>query len=164
MTLKAILLSLATLTLSALASAQTPMSGTVLCAKPDQVQKIDIGDRPNHSYAISQGKCTWTKPMMIANIPTKEDVITNWDETFNYGARVRGYAVGTMENGDKFTARTLGRDSYKNGNFQSTQGTWTFSSGTGKLKGIRGGGAFTGKPNPDGSLIIEVVGQYTLPK
>lgn len=164
MTLKAVPLLFAVLMLPLLASAQTAISGTALCAKPDQSQKIDIADRPNHSYVISQGKCTWTKPMIIANIETKEDLITNWDETFNYGARVRGYVVGTMANGDKFTARTLGRDVYKNGNFRSTQGTWTFSSGTGKMKGIRGGGAFTGTPNSDGTLIIEVVGQYTLPK
>jgi hypothetical protein len=164
MILKAIPLLIATSMLPALASSQTPISGTVLCLKPEQSHKIDIGDRPNHSYVISQFKCTWTKPMLIANLQTKEDIVTNWDETFSYGARVRGYSVGTLDNGDKFTARTLGRDSYKNGSFQSTQGTWTFSSGSGKLRGIKGGGAFTGTPNPDGSLIIEVVGQYTLPK
>lgn len=158
------ILLLAALALPPLAGGQTQISGAVKCSRPDPLQKIDIGDRPNHSYVISQSKCTWTKPMSIANIQTKEDIVTNWDETFSSGARVRGYAVGTMANGDKFIARTLGRDSYKSGIFQSTQGTWTFSSGTGKLKGIKGGGAFTGTPDADGSLNLEVVGQYTLPK
>ena len=164
MTLKAIASFFVTLMLSSLAFAQTPISGTALCQKPDQMQKIDVGDRPNHSFVISQIKCTWTKPMLIANIRAKEQVVTNWDEIFGPSARVRGYTVGVLENGDKFTARTVGRDSYKGGSFQSTQGTWTFSGGTGKLKGIRGGGAFTGTPNADGSLVIEIVGQYTLPK
>lgn len=163
MTLKLTAWLLALIALVGLASAQTPVSGTVLCPKPEQSQKIDIGDRPNHSYVISQGKCTWTRPLTIANIQTKEDLVTSWDETFSSGTRFHGYVVSTMDNGDKFTARTLGRDSFKKGSLQTTQGTWTFCSGTGKLKGVKGGGAFTGKPNGDGSLIIEIVGQYTLP-
>jgi hypothetical protein len=150
--------------LCVLASGQTKVSGTVKCVRPDQAQKIDIGDRPHHSFAISQGKCTWMKPMTIADIQTKEDVGTNSEETTSAGARVRGYIVGTMSNGDKFTARTFAHDVYKAGNLQSTQGTWSFTSGTGQLKGIKGGGAFTGQPDSEGSIIVEVVGQYTLPK
>jgi len=164
MRLTAIPLLTAVLALPVLASGQTKISGTVKCLRPDQAQKIDIGDRSNHSFAISQGKCTWIKPMTIADIQTKEDVGTNSEETTSAGARVRGYVVGTMSNGDKFTARTFAHDVYKSGNLQSTQGTWSFSSGNGKLKGIKGGGAFTGQPDSDGSIVIEVVGQYTLPK
>jgi hypothetical protein len=163
MRFKQILLLATALVLPALASSQTKISGTVKCLRPDQAQKIDVGDRPNHSFAISQGKCTWIKPMTIADIQTKEDIGTNSEETTSAGARVRGYVVGTMSNGDKFTARTFAHDVYKGGNLQSTQGTWSFSSGTGKLKGIKGGGAFTGQPDSDG-IVIEVVGQYTLPK
>ena len=96
MKLRAVPWLFAALIVPALASAQISISGTALCAKPDQSQKIDIGDRTNHSFVISQGKCAWTKPMMIANIETKEDLITNWDEMFGTGARVRGYVVGTM--------------------------------------------------------------------
>jgi hypothetical protein len=164
MQFRALPLLLTASVLSALASGQSKISGTVKCVRPDQSQKIAIGDRPNHSFAISQGKCTWIKPMTIADIETKEDIGTNSEETTSAGARVRGYVVGTMSNGDKFTARTFAHDVYKGGNLQSTQGTWNFTSGTGKLKGIKGGGAFTGQPDSDGSVIVEVVGQYTLPK
>lgn len=164
MRLTAISLLMAAFALPVLAPGQTKISGTVKCLKPDQAQKIDIGDRPNHSFAIRQGKCTWIKPMTIADIQTKEDLGTNAEETSSAGARVRGYVVGTMSNGDKFTARTFAHDVYKGGNLQSTQGTWSFSSGTGKLKGIKGGGAFTGQPDSDGGIVIDVVGQYTLPK
>jgi len=164
MRLRATALLVPALALATLASAQTKISGTVKCLRPDQAQKIDIGDRPNHAFAISQGKCTWIKPMTIADIQTKEDVGTNSEETSSAGARVRGYVMGTMSNGDKFTARTFGHDVYKGGNLQSTQGTWSFSSGTGKLKGIKGGGAFNGQPDADGNVVVDVVGQYTLPK
>lgn len=155
---------MAALAFPALASGQTKISGIVKCLRPERSQKIDIGDRLNHSFAISQGKCTWVKPMTIADIQTKEDIGTNSEETSSAGARVRGYVVGTMSNGDKFTARTFAHDVYKGGNLQSTQGTWSFSSGTGKLKGIKGGGAFTGQPDSEGNVVIDVVGQYTLPK
>lgn len=161
---KAIALFLGALVLSALSLAQTKISGTVKCAKPDQSQKIDIGDKPNHAFAINQGKCTWTKPMTIAGIQTKEDVGTNSEETTSLGAKVHGYVQGTMSNGDKFTVRTQGGDTYKDGNLQATQGTWSFTSGTGKLKGIQGKGTFKGKPDADGSVVVDVDGEYTLPK
>ena len=39
-----------------------------------------------------------------------------------------------------------------------------FSSGTGKLKGLKGQGTYKGKGNADGSITYEVEGEYTLPK
>lgn len=164
MRFKVVALFLTALALPSLALAQTEVSGTVKCARPDQSQKIDIGDKPNHAYAITQGKCTWTKPMTIAGIQTKEDVGTSSEETTSTGASVRGYVLGTMANGDKFTVKTQANDVYKDGNLQTTQGTWSFASGTGKLKGIKGKGTFKGKPDADGSVVIEVTGEYTLPK
>jgi hypothetical protein len=164
MQFKALALFLGALALPALTLAQTKISGTVKCEKPDQSQKIDVGDRPNHAFVISQGKCTWTRPMTIAGIQTKEDVGINSEETTSTGAKVHGYVLGTMSNGDKFTVRTQGNDIYKDGNLQATQGTWSFASGTGKLKGIQGKGTFKGKPEADGSVAVEVEGEYTLPK
>lgn len=152
------------LALAAVAAAQTKISGTVKCGTPDQLQKMDIGDKPGHAYAISQGKCTWTKPMTIEGIQTKEDVGTNNEEITATRARSRGYVLGTMSNGDKFTVRTDGTDALKDGKPQSTSGTWSFVSGTGKMKGIKGGGKFKGKPEADGSMVIEVEGEYTMPK
>ena len=154
------------LALAAFSTAQTNISGTVSCAKPDQVQKIDVGDKPGHAYAISQGKCTWTKPMDIAGTQTHDDVGTNFNEMTTAGAHGHGYVLGTMANGDKFVARTEGKDSYKDGKPVSTTGTWSFVSaeGTGKLKGVTGKGTYKGKPDADGNMIIEVEGSYQLPK
>ena len=164
MNLKATTVCVIFLALPVLMAAQTKISGTVKCGKPDQMSKLDIGDKPGHAYAISQGKCTWTKPMTIAGIQTKEDLGTNSDEITATSVHSRGYVLGTMSNGDKFTVRTQGTDVLKDGQPQSTSGTWSFASGTGKMKGIKGGGKFTGKPEADGSLVIQVEGEYTLPK
>src|SRR5215467_1183907 len=145
--------------LSMFAAAQTKVSGTVKCGKPDQFQKIDVGDKPGHAFAISQGKCTWTKPISIGGTQTKDDVGTDSLEINEAGAKVQGYVVGTLANGDKIYVRIAGKDTYKDGKPLSTAGTWSFTSGTGKAEGITGGGTFTGKPDADGNFVIEVRGQ-----
>src|SRR5262249_407710 len=75
------------LALSFFAAAQTKISGTVKCGNPDQFQKIDVGDKPGHALAVSQSKCTWTKPVDIAGAQTKDDLGPNpWTST-NLAAR-----------------------------------------------------------------------------
>lgn len=164
MQLKGATVFLIILVLPAVAVAQTKISGTVTCGKPDQQQKIDIGDKAGHAYGISQGKCTWTKPMTIAGIQTKEDIGTTSEEITATSVHARGYVLGTMSNGDKFTVRTDGTDVVKDGQPQSTAGTWSFVSGTGKIKSIQGKGTYKGKPDAAGAMVIEVEGEYTLPK
>jgi hypothetical protein len=41
-------------------------------------------------------------------------------------------------------------------------GTWAFTGGTGKLKGIKGKGTFSGKWNPDGTGAFDIEGDYML--
>jgi len=157
-----VLLGLATLSV-----AQTKISGFVKCSKPDQVQKIDVGDRPDHSFTISQNKCKWTQPMEIEGIQTKEDVVTNSGEMSGAKAKTRGFVIDTLANGDKFYASTHGSDKYKSeGNVQSSNGWWNFEGGTGKLKGLKGEGTYRGRPDPTDptSLIFEVTGQYEVAK
>lgn len=150
------------LALAAVAGAQTKISGTVVCAKPDQLQMLVVGDRPGHSLTISQGKCTWTKPMEIAGLQTKEDRGTVSGDTSGSNSNERGYMVGTMSNGDKFFVRIQGTSTLKEGAIETDEGKWTFTGGTGKLKGIKGGGTFKGKGGPEGTTE-EVEGEYTLP-
>jgi len=129
MRFKAIPAPLIELLLITLSVAQTKISGTSKCGQPDQQQKIEIGDEPNHAFAISQGKCAWTKPMDTSGIQTKEDVATGSDEISGASARAHGFVVGTMSNGDKFRVRTQGTDTYKEGNIQASQGMWSFVGG-----------------------------------
>ena len=58
MRLKILLSFLAVFALATVASAQTKISGTLRCGKPDQQQAIEVGDRPSHSFVINQMKCT----------------------------------------------------------------------------------------------------------
>ena len=160
----AIPVSISVLGLTMLAPAQTKISGTVQCAKPDEAHSLDVGDRPNHSLMISKGKCTWTKPMKIAGTQTKEDDGTNFDEVNGDRSTGHGYVVGTMDNGDKMHVSIQSSGTLKDGKMQGSHGTFSFTGGTGKLKGIKGKGTFTGKTAEDGTTSYDVVGAYQMPK
>jgi len=162
---KTILTFLVVFALAAVASAQTKISGTLQCGKPDEVHAIQVGDRPNHSFAISQSKCTWTKPWEIAGIQSKEGIGTEFDEISGDTSRYRFYFVDTMANGDKAYYRGEGTATLKGGVYQSADEKWTLVGGTGKLKGIKGKGTNKLKAAAaDGSSTYDSEGEYELPK
>jgi hypothetical protein len=164
MRLKTILMFLTVFALAAVASAQTKISGTLQCGKPDQQHAIDVGDRPNHSFVISQTKCTWTKPLEIAGVQGKEDVYTEFSEVSGNRARVQGYGIGTMTNGDKFYGCLQCSSVLKEGATESGECTSTFVGGSGKLKGLKGKATGKGKGAADGTSTWEIEGEYELPK
>jgi hypothetical protein len=164
MRLKILLSFLAVFALATVASAQTKISGTLRCGKPDQQQAIEVGDRPNHSFVINQMKCTWTKPLEIAGVQSKEDVYTQFVEVSGNRAHAQSYGVGTMTNGDKSYVRVQYSATLKEGVLESGEAKWSYASGTGKLKGLKGKGTSTGKGAPDGTMTVEVEGEYELPK
>ena len=48
------------------------VEGTLQCDKPDPAYAIEVPDRPGHALTISQRKCTWTKPLVVAGAKTKD--------------------------------------------------------------------------------------------
>ena len=165
MRLKTLLSFVIVLALAAAASAQTKISGTQQCAKPDPEHSIQVGDRPNHSFAITQGKCTWTKPVEIEGIQSKEGVWTEFAEIRGNNSRYRFYYVDTMANGDQSFYRGKGTMTLKGGVPQSAEEKWTLVGGTGKLKGLKGKGTNTLKTAAaDGSSTWDIEGEYELPK
>jgi hypothetical protein len=141
-----------------MATAQTKVSGTVQCAKADQQQSLEIGDYPGHSFVLSQGKCTWTKPMQLAGSETKQDTVTMFAEVRGNTVSGHGYGEGTLASGDKFTVRLRAKQLLKEGKVQSEEGTWTVVGGTGKAKGIKAKGTCEGKPEGD-NMVVEVEGE-----
>ena len=143
-------------------SAQTKTSGTATC-KADPPAPVALTDKPNHSFGIGKAQCTWTG-FEVAGQPYKDGASTSLDEvTGDAVATLRGYHTATTSSGDTTTARFQGSGKMKDGKFLSGEGTWTFTSGTGKLKGIKGKGTYKGKPNADGTMGYEVTGEYQLP-
>ena len=142
--------------------AQTKISGTHQC-KVDSQQSMDIGDKPGHAFSISKTSCTWSKPMEIEGTKTTAGSSMITGEARGTRVNLSGYHTSTMDNGDTFWVHFQGTDTMKDGKPVSSKGTWSFVSGTGKLKGIHGKGTYEGTPNADGTITYEVEGEYTMP-
>jgi hypothetical protein len=148
---------------AASAIAQTRITGTIQCAKPDTENAIPVGDGPGHAFVVMKVKCTWTKPVELAGVQAKTGEDTVFAEARGARSRDSGYDVTTMENGDHIVVRFTGSTtSDKNGMVQAQKGTWRFVSGSGKIKGITGKGTYTGKGAADGSVTTEVEGEYQI--
>ena len=149
--------------LAASLAAQTKISGTLQCAKADPVYTIPVGDRPDHVFSISKTKCTWSTPLEMAGVAAKDYEYTAFNDISGSRARARSAGVGTMANGDRCFVVTQGTGTVKEGVPQTLEGTWSYTGGTGKLKGLKGKGTFKGKVAPDGTSTSEIEGEYQLP-
>ena len=151
--------------LAAVASAQTKVSNTAQCGKPEPQYAIQVGDRPNHSFAISQAKCPYTKPWEIAGIQSKEGVYTGFAEISGNTSRGRIFYTDTMANGDKVYYREEMTVTLKDGVPQSGETKWTSVGATGKLKGVKAKGTCKlASAAADGSSSWDCEGEYELPK
>ncbi len=163
MTSKTILAYSVVLALAPLVGAQTKISGTAQCGKSDPMHTIEVGDRPGHSVSISKVSCTWTKPWEIDGVQDKEGTSVAYEDIKGNRSNGHGYFMGTMGNGDKYYVSFHENSVLKDGALESAQGKWSFTGGTGKLKGIKGGGTYKDKGGPEG-FTCEVDGEYELPK
>ena len=149
--------------LTSLALAQTKISSTIKCDKASIQHMVPVGDHENHSYGVSQGSCTPTKPWTIAGVAAKDAVGTSALDVDGDVTKNHGVYIETMVNGDKgfyhyeLTATT------KDGQTHVTAHKWQLVEGTGKLKGAKGQGSCTGNGTAD-SMTYECQGEYTLPK
>jgi hypothetical protein len=145
------------------ASGQTKTAGTLSCGNPDKAYSIEVGDRTGHTLAISKFPCTWRTPMEIAGLQTKEGYDVSYGDARGATVRASGYHTTTMSNGDKIYVRFQGTDTTKDGKPDTTEGTWSYTGGTGKLKGIKGKGTYKGQADSSGNMVAEIEGDYELP-
>ena len=157
--LRVVFVGLCVLSIATIALAQNKISGSAQCGKPDVQQQVDVSDHPGHSISIMQTKCTWSKPMEVAGIQDKDGTDSGMADLHGGTGTSHGYYVDNMANGDKAYVHWQGKEG-KDG----SEGKWTYTGGTGKLKGIKGGGTYKGKRADDGSMTVDVDGEYSLPK
>jgi hypothetical protein len=101
--------------------------------------------------------------MQIEGVDTKDSHDVNVVDGDDAKSDSNGYDVTDMANGDKVFIRFSGTDrSTKNGKPLST-GTWRYTGGTGKFKGIMGKGTYKARPDARGTYVSEIDGDYTLP-
>jgi hypothetical protein len=112
---------------------------------------------------VEQLKCNHTKPMEIGGDKAKDGVATDAAEVNGNKSRFHGVYVMTMQSGDKAFLPYQGNGTSKDGKPVDSKGTFSFASGTGKLKGIKGKGTFKCTPSGDG-WSCDTEGEYELPK
>ena len=132
------------------------------CKRPRVDSPIQVGDRPDHSMVVSQATCTVSFPIQIAGASLTAATDSSFDDISGTTSRTIGYHVGTMDDGDKLTASYQGRSTFKDNSADTSKGTWTFSNGTGKLKGIKGKGTYSCQAHGSTSTC-SMDGEYTLP-
>lgn len=158
--MKVVLVGICFVALGMTAPAQTKISGTAHCNKPDIQQKADISDHPGHMLMLTQAKCTWSKPLDVDGVQSKDGEDSGVNDMHGMAGTGHGYYIDTMANGDKTFVRWQGKQSADG----AAEGTWKYVGGTGKFKGLKGGGTYKGKGQQDGSVDFDVEGEYTLGK
>ena len=157
------LLVVCALALASSALAQTKISGTLDCNKADLTYAIPIPDREGYGFAMNQNKCTWSKGFSIQGLQPAEFINTPFNEIEGASGRSTAAGVNRYDNGDKTYSRSTGISDLK---ALTVSGKWTYTGGTGKLSGIKGGGTYTCKMKSaevGAGYTCEVAGEYTLP-
>lgn len=150
--------------LATVAGAQTKITGKQNCAKAEVVGTVDAGDKTGHSLTVQKQSCTWSDGMEMAGLKSKDGMSAAFVEMWTTKAMSKGTYVGNMDNGDKFYVSFQDSMMLKDGKPTGpAKGTWSYTGGTGKLKGITGKGTYTVTPNEDGSGVVAVEGDYTIP-
>lgn len=149
---------------AAVGGAQTKVSGSGKCtAKPEVQQAVEVGDRAGHMMVITKQACAWTTPMVMEGVKAKDYTVVIVSDQAGGKSSDRGYVVVTMENGDKAFVRVNSGTSMtgKEGKPVSDEGTWSYTGGTGKFKGLKGKGTYKGKAAGD-AFEDSIEGEYTL--
>ena len=144
------------------ANAQTKIAGKIACPKPDTSYSLEAGDRTGHILMLQKTTCKWTTPMEIEGLRTQEGTDVNTADSKGTTITEQGYHTSTMDNGNKFTVRYQGTIKASKDGSATIDGKWVFTNGTGKLKGIKGGGTYKGAGSSDGSGNIDIEGEYKL--
>jgi hypothetical protein len=146
------------------ALAQHQVSGTGKCGKPDTSQSIEVGDEAGHMLIIEKDSCTWSVPFEMAGLKSTTYTMAEAVDLTGAKSQDRGYAVITMENGDKAYVRFQGMSSVKKEGALTGEGTWSYTRGTGKLKGLKGKGTYKASRDPGGASESQIEGEYSLPE
>jgi hypothetical protein len=159
----ACIMGLAVLFASAV-GAQTKVSGQQKCPKaPEVVGTSDVDDKAGHKMSLMKGACTWVTALEMEGQKSTDGTSVAFAEMTAARATSSGTYVGMMDNGDKFFCSFHDSAVAKDGKPGVAKGTWAYTGGTGKLKGITGKGTYTSTVNADGSSVVDVEGEYSLP-
>jgi hypothetical protein len=161
---KSMVTPLLTLTLAGAICGQTKFAGELRCRMIEPVHTLTVGDRPDHTFNIGKSKCVWAEPLLIEGLTYASHDVTYFNDLTGDKGRGRGAEIGTMNNGDKVFVNVQSVNTVKNNVLQSSDVTWTWTGGTGKLKGVTAKGTSKCRGTPDGNVACAVEGEYQFRK
>jgi len=106
--------------------------------------------------------CTWTTPLEMAGTKSKDGTSFSFSDVTATHLTNSGTYVAGMDNGDKFYVSFHESATMKDGKPVNSKGIWTFTGGTGKLKGLTGKGTHSVAVNADGTSTVSVEGDYSV--
>lgn len=161
-TTRCVMCGLVVLMVTGTLQAQSKLSGKMQCAKPDPSYAVPVADKANHAMSLAGAKCLWSQGD-IGGDPLKDENDTYVSDVIGNLSRDRGYGVGSVANGDQYFVRFDGTTTLKADVPVGARCTWTFTGGTGKLKGLTGKGTCKGTFNADGTASWVIQGEYHTP-
>jgi hypothetical protein len=135
------------------------VEGKVHCDKPDPAYAIDVPDRPGHALLLAKRKCNWTEPLVIMGAKARAGEAISFTERMEGTLHVHGFETDILDNGEKLTWQNMGQVLEEKGP-ATAKGRWSLKSGTGKFRGIKGGGTYEGKLEADETLTLELEGVF----
>lgn len=135
------------------------VDGKVRCEKPEPTYSIEVPDRTGHALELAKRKCAWTEPMVIMGAKTKTRVAVSFTEKMEATLHIHSFEVDTLDDGETLTMQSQGQVLGAKGPV-SSKGRWSYMRGTGKFKGIKGGGTYEAKLDADDVLTLELDGVY----
>ena len=143
----------------AVTPAQTNLSMSGTCSKPDVMQSVPAGDRDGHVFTVAQGKCT-TKHEMNGAM-SQGGAFSEHGEVSGSHSMSSGVYVETFDSGDKIFYNYHGTETMKGDAMVTASNKWQITGGTGKMKGIKGSGNCKFTPAADGASDYTCTGEYT---
>jgi hypothetical protein len=141
-------------------SAQTRISGTLSCSKPDPMHSVPTDDGEGTVMNLARVACTWSKAFDMAGSKTQDGYSVSASEVRSGKAKEHGIHVGTTASGDKYYVHFQGTGTFNADHSGSSSGTWSFEGGTGKLKGLTGKGTYKTTAKADGTSTADINGDY----
>lgn len=145
---------------AAMTPAQTKLTSSGKCGKPDVHQDIAAGDQIGHLFTLASGKCA-TKGE-VGGAASKEGVFSEYGEVSADHSKVSGVFVETFDSGDKIFYTYQATGTIKDSAFQAGENKYQIMGGTGKMKGIEGSGTCKTTGTADGGLEYTCTGQYKI--
>ena len=147
---KAILVPALLCGMTVIAGAQTKITGRLSCTKPTVSEAAGDGA---HTVMFNRSNCSWSTPFAIDGSKPGRTVNAAIGDATGSSARAHGYSTSVMDNGGSTVVRCEGAMQMKGMDSAAYKGTWKYVRGTGKFRGIGGGGTYRGAGATDGTLM-----------